>query len=94
MIAYWALPEVFPAPKGVESVKSLVARSSSFLSELEKKPYGTVLVACHGGILRALCGYMEGRKNGILWRPKPKNCEVRVYDSNVGARRRIETFQL
>ena len=94
MIAYWALPEIFPAPDGVESVGSLVARSRSFLSELEKKPYGTVLVACHGGILRALCGYMEERKNGILWRPKPKNCEIRVYESGGGTRRRIETFRL
>ena len=81
MTLYWLLPEVFPAPPTVETVRSLVSRSRSFLRELETKDYETVLVACHGGILRALSGYMEDRRNGIRWRPKPKNCEVRVYES-------------
>lgn len=79
MTLYWALPELFPAPKTVETIKSMVSRSSSFLSELEKKDYENVLVVCHGGIIRALCGYLENRKNGIKWRPKPHNCEIRCY---------------
>lgn len=81
MTAYWALPEVFRAPKTVEPVSSMVSRSSSFLKELEEKDYENVLIVCHGGIIRAICGYLEDRKNGIKWRPKPKNCEVRVYES-------------
>ena len=47
--------------------------------ELEEKEYENVLVACHGGIIRALCGYLENRRSGIVWRPKPRNCEFRVY---------------
>ena len=89
MTLYWALPEVFPAPPTVETIRSMTERSSSFLKELEQKPYENVLVVCHGGIIRALCGYMENRKNGILWRPKPHNCEIRVYESVNGTRRRI-----
>lgn len=80
MTLYWALPEVFPAPKTVETIKSMVDRSSSFLEELKGKEYENVLIVCHGGIIRAICGYLEHRKNGIKWRPKPKNCEIRKYE--------------
>lgn len=90
MTLYWALPEVFPAPKGVETIRSMVERSSSFLRELEEKGYENVLISCHGGIIRALCGYLEDKKNGILWRPKPHNCEIRVYESVNGKHKRIQ----
>ncbi len=89
MTLYWALPEVFPAPKTVETVASMVARSSDFLKELEQKDYDNVLIACHGGIIRALCGYMEDKANGIVWRPKPHNCEMRVYESKGGKHRKL-----
>ncbi len=87
MTLYWAWPEVMPAPKTVESVASMVERSASFLKELEEKGYEDVLVTCHGGIIRALCGYLEDRDNGIKWRPKPHNCEIRVYESIDGKHR-------
>ena len=80
MTLYWALPEVFPAPRTVETIASMVRRSSSFLRDLEKQSFENVLVSCHGGIIRALCGYLEGRPKGILWRPKPHNCEFRIYE--------------
>lgn len=89
MTLYWALPEVFPAPKTVETVESMVTRSRAFLRELEEKDYENVLVVCHGGIIRALCGYMEDRPRGIKWRPKPQNCEMRVYESVNGKHRSI-----
>ena len=79
MWLYWLLPEVFPAPPTVERIDQMTARSSSFLKELERHPAENVLVSCHGGIIRALCGYLEYRPNGILWRPKPQNCEFRIY---------------
>ena len=87
MTLYWAFPEIFPAPAGVETVESLVRRSSDFLKELEKKGCGKVLVACHGGIMRALCGYLADRKNGICWRPKPHSGEIRVFESDSGGHR-------
>lgn len=80
MSLYWALPEVFPAPESVETIDSMVKRGSEFLNELKGKDYENVLVTCHGGIIRALSGYLERRSNGIKWRPKPKNCEIRIYD--------------
>ena len=89
MTAYWACPELFPAPKTVETISSLVSRSSDFLKEIEQKDYDNVLISCHGGIIRALCGYLEDKKNGIVWRPKPHNCELRVYESIDGKHRRI-----
>ena len=94
MTLYWALPEIFPAPKSVETTASLRERSSSFLRELEEKNYGTVLIACHGGIMRALSGYLEDKKNGLAWRPKPHNCEVRVYEAKDGRHRTVERIRL
>lgn len=80
MTFFWMLPEVFKAPKSVESIDSMVERSQSFLNDLKSKDYENVLIVCHGGIIRALCGCLEGRKNGIKWRPKPHNCEIREYE--------------
>ncbi len=94
MTLYWTLPEIFPAPRSVETTASLRERSSSFLRELEEKNYGTVLIACHGGIMRALSGYLEDRKNGLAWRPKPHNCEVRVYEAKDGRHRTVERIRL
>ena len=93
MTSYWVFPELLPNPKSVESVKSMVKRSQSFLKELEKQNYENVLIVCHGGIIRSLCGYLEDRKNGIKWRPKPKNCEIRVYESNRGKHTFIKTYK-
>ena len=89
MTLYWALPEIFPAPKTVESITSMIQRSSEFLKELEEKDYDNVLISCHGGIIRSISGYLENRNNGILWRPKPHNCEIRVYESINGSHRRV-----
>ena len=94
MTLYWTLPEIFPAPRSVERTASLRERSASFLRELEEKNYGTVLIACHGGIMRALSGYLEDKKNGLAWRPKPHNCEVRVYEAKDGRHRTVERIRL
>ena len=93
MTLYWACPELFPAPKTVETIESMVARSRSFLQEIEACDYENVLIVCHGGIIRALCGYLEDRKNHIKWRPKAHNCEIRVYESVNGTHRFIEKYR-
>ena len=94
MTLFWALPEIFPAPPTVESIASLKKRSSDFLRELESKDYENVLVSCHGGIMRALTGYMMDRPNGICWRPKPHNCEIRIFSSENGKHTYIETIKV
>ena len=92
MTSYWALPEIFPAPKTVETVKEITGRSRDFLQELEKQGYENVLVAAHGGILRGLNGYLSDRKNGLVWRPKMHNCEVHEYESLNGKHRLIQVY--
>ena len=92
MTMYWAFPEIFPAPETVEKIPDMVKRSTSFLKELEQAEYENVLVVCHGGIIRAICGYLEDRPNGIKWRPKPHNCEIRIYESLNGQHRLIRTI--
>ncbi len=92
MTLYWSFPEIFPAPESVETVASMIKRTSDFLKELEQKDLENVLIVCHGGIIRPICGYLEDRKSGIKWRPRPKNCEVRVYESKGGMHRFIESY--
>ena len=82
MTLYWTIPEFFPAPKGVETVAQMVERTRSFLQELEQKDYENVLVTCHGGIIRFIRGYLEDEPKGFIWRPRPKNCEIRVYETD------------
>ncbi len=83
MTAYWACPEVFPPAPTAETTDSMVKRARSFLADLEKEGakqgYGNVLIVCHGGIMRVLSGCLENRPRGYRWRPKPHNCEIRIY---------------
>ena len=94
MTLFWALPEVFPAPRTVETIPSMVRRSRDFLRELEQKDYDNVLVTCHGGIARSLSGYLSDAPRGYIWRPKPVNCEVRVFESTNGEHRFITGYKL
>lgn len=80
MTLYWLLPEIFPCPDKVETIPEAKKRVASFFEDLKTKDYTNVLIVCHGGIIRVISGYLEGRRNGIKWRPKPKNCEVRKYE--------------
>ena len=93
MTLYWALPELFPAPATVETIASMTKRSQAFLRELEQQDFENVLVVCHGGIIRALCGYLEDRPRGIKWRPKPHNCEIRVYEALQGKHRFLQSYR-
>lgn len=92
MSMYWTFPEIFKAPESVESIESMVKRAHSFLRDVETKPYNDVLIVCHGGIIRSLCGYLEDRPNGIKWRPRPKNCEIRVYKSENGVHKFLKVY--
>ena len=94
MTCYWLLPELLPAPDTVEPISSMTERTQSFLKEIEEKDYENVLVTCHGGIMRAVCGYLDDRKNGIMWRPKPHNCEVRVFESSGGHHQYLQDYRL
>lgn len=80
MTIFFLLPEIFKAPKTVEPIPVMANRVESFFKDLEAKDYENVLIVCHGGIIRVICGYLEEKRNKIKWRPKPQNCEVRVYD--------------
>ena len=86
---YWMFPELFPVPSGMEDVASMRKRSASFLQDLMKGKEESVLVVCHGGIIRPLRGYLEGKKSGLVWRPRPKNCEVFVYEAKGEAARLV-----
>ena len=94
MSLYWAFPEIFPAPPSVESVDSMIRRSHAFLKELEQKDYENVLVTCHGGILRVISGYLTDNPRGYVWRPRPHNCEVRVFETGNGKHTFLQKYSL
>ena len=93
MTAYWTMPRIFPAPPTVESIASMRERASSFLKELETHDYENVLVACHGGIMRALCGYLDEAPDGLRWE-RAKNCEIRVYEYKDGNHTFLKSYSL
>ena len=93
MTAYWTLPKIFPAPPTVETIDSMKKRASSFLKELETMDYENVLVACHGGIMRALCGYLDESPDGLHWQ-RAKNCEIRVYEYREGKHTFLKSYSL
>ena len=93
MTAYWTMPRIFPAPPTVESIASMRERASSFLKELETHDYENVLVACHGGIMRALCGYLDEASDGLRWE-RAKNCEIRVYEYKDGHHTFLKSYSL
>lgn len=90
---YWLFPDLFPAPDTVETPEAMIRRSTAFLSEVQAARQGDVLIVCHGGIMRALCGCLEGRKNGIAWQLHPKNCEVRVYQWHPSGSRPVQILK-
>ncbi len=90
MSLFWMFPTLLSAPKTVETIPHLRERTSSFLKEIEQMPYDNVLLVCHGGVMRALSGYLEERPNGLRWRPRPKNCEIRIYEYKDGKHTRLQ----
>ena len=93
MTLYWMFPKVFPVPDTVETLDSMKARASSFLRELESRDYENVLVAGHGGIMRALCGYLDEAPDGLHWE-RAKNCEIRVYEYKGGKHTFLRSYSL
>ena len=96
MMLYWGIPSVFPAPPTVENIPSMRQRAHAFLRDLEQceGEYENVLIACHGGIMRFLCGYLEDRPRGYRWYPKIRNCEVRVYETKNGQHCFLKQYRL
>lgn len=84
MALYWMAPWIFKAPSGVETLDSMRSRAKDFLDDVMRNSSenDNILISCHGGIIRSLCGYLENAKNGVCWYPKPKNCEIRIYEVN------------
>ena len=82
MALYWMAPWIFQAPSGVETLDSMRNRAKAFLDDIIGKsgPDENILISCHGGIIRSLTGYLEHAPHGVRWYPKPKHCEIRVYE--------------
>lgn len=98
MTLFWMLPWIIPAPKTVETIPSMKKRAASFLEDViadgRKNGYENILITCHGGIMRVLSGYMLGKKSGLMWYPKPHNCEIRVFGADPEQHRMLADYKL
>lgn len=84
MTLYWMAPWTFKCPSGVETLDSMRNRAKDFLDDIIAKAdeNDSILISCHGGIIRSLCGYLENAPHGVCWYPKPKYCEIRIYEKD------------
>ena len=77
MFQFFADPERFPAPEGMESVPHLKERTGRFLDRLRAAdPGGTVLVVAHGVALRVLMGHLLAGRWDEGWKMPLENCCV------------------
>lgn len=80
MAFYWLFPDRFPAPATVETYAAMAKRTSSFVTDLRATaPDGKILIACHGAIMRFVCGALLDKPNYMAGRGLPKSCAVRVF---------------
>ncbi|MBO7673675.1 MAG: histidine phosphatase family protein [Atopobiaceae bacterium] len=66
-----------PAPEGMESLASVVARAGSFMEELRDLP-GNVLVSTHAIALKGILEYLTPDSRGAYWSKYVGNCAVYV----------------
>ncbi len=76
-------------PQGAESVLHLVQRTSTFLTEIcREKPAESILIAAHGGSMRALLVNIHAMDLGVFWMKKLGNCAW--YELTLDAQGRLQ----
>ena len=66
-------------PQG-ETYLEVIHRVYSFLDELKQKDYNTVLLVCHGAVLRAINSYFVEMSNEDFFNYRTKNCQINEYE--------------
>jgi broad specificity phosphatase PhoE len=59
-----------------ESFEEMKIRVQSFLDDLSKKDYGSVLIVGHMEIVQALIGLIKGMTNIEMWNNHVDNCQI------------------
>ncbi len=80
---FFEAPELYVPPKGGETFASLFARTSDFLKDFaaESNNDDTVLVAAHGGVLKALLYDIKGQPLSEFWgQGVHRNCETSIIE--------------
>ena len=66
---------------GVEPLCEIWDRLDSFFQELKQKPYETVLIVTHGGVIQVIRDYFKGMpKDKVCKGKSSKNCEVLTFE--------------
>ncbi len=69
-----------PAPKGMESLESVVRRMGSFLENLAKEPVEHVLVSTHAVAMKGALEYLDPYSQGSYWSRFISNCGIYRVD--------------
>jgi len=79
-------PDNVPAPKGVESVRSITSRTGIFLKRImEDEGKGNILAVAHGIALRSmLWNLCPPEEKSAVWKMPIKNCVIYVCEVRNG----------
>lgn len=61
-------------PPGGESLRDVTHRVAGFLATMDDGC--DTLVVCHGAVMRAVIGFLDGRPTGEIGRWRPENCQL------------------
>lgn len=65
-------------PEG-ETFLEVIHRIYSLLDELKESNLDTILLVCHGAVMRAIHSYFNELTNDEMYKLTSKNCEIKVY---------------
>ena len=63
-----------------ENMKTFFKRVFSFIDDLKKENYSSVLIVAHSGVSKAFAAYFEGVEDGQFLAHGLKNCGIRKYE--------------
>ena len=80
MMLHWAFPETIPAPKTVEKDSYTRKRAESFLADLKKNDYNSVLICSHGNFIRVFRHILAGDNKKATYKDFVENCELMEFE--------------
>ena len=72
-----------PAPKGMEQLKSVVARAGTFLEDI-RGMQGNILISTHAIAMKGILEYLTRESNGAYWSKYIGNCAVYAAENRDG----------
>ena len=94
---FFASPKDYVPEEGCESYEDAEKRIASFCTDklfYDSEKYESVLVVCHGAIIRSFLKYLLNLKADTLWDMRQPNCCVNIFDVEDGKAQAVEIAKL